>query len=279
VSRAARLVVLHAIGLIAVCVASAANAQPAPWRRWRTLDTPHFRVHVDRGLEDVGRRAAAAAEVAYAKLARELAPPRGTIDLVVSDDADYSNGFAVVSPTNRIVVFATPPIEHAGLRFNEDWLELVITHELTHVFHLDRTRGAWRVAQTLFGRAPSLFPNAYGPSWLVEGLAVYEESRLTHGGRLNDAQHRLYARAGAIEGKLFRLDELSLGTSRFPAERARTATARCSWTGSRAREATPRSDTSSMRRLHSSSLTGSIPQRSAPSAPRSARRTAHGATR
>jgi hypothetical protein len=217
VSRAVR--VSFAIGL-AVCVAlvhaAVARAQPAPYRHWQTLSTQHFDVHVARGLEREGRVAAAAAERAYAELALALAPPRGRIDLVVSDDADYSNGYAIVSPSNRIVVFATPPIEHAGLRLNESWLELVITHELTHIFHLDRTRGLWRVAQALFGRAPTLFPNSYSPSWLIEGLAVYEESRLTRGGRLNDAQHRLYARAGAIEGKLFRLDELSLGTSRFP---------------------------------------------------------------
>ena len=212
-TRAARSVV---VALAALCVASAARAQPAPYRHWRTLETTHFRVHVARGLEREGRAAAAAAERAYAALARELAPPRGRIDLVVSDDADYSNGYASVSPTNRVVVFATPPIEHAGLRFNEHWLELVVTHELAHVFHLDRTRGLWRVGQTLFGRAPMLFPNAYSPSWLVEGLAVYEESRHTRGGRLNDALHRSYVRAGAVEGRLFRLDELSLGTSRFP---------------------------------------------------------------
>jgi len=218
VSRALRVVArCAALVALAAALGSVAHAQPAPYRHWSTLSTEHFDVHASRGLEREGRIAAAAAERAYAALARELALPRGRIDLVVSDDADYSNGYAVVSPSNRIVVFATPPIEHSGLRFNEGWLELVITHELTHVFHLDRTRGVWRVAQTLFGRAPSLFPNAYSPSWLVEGLAVYEESRLTRGGRLHDAQHRLYARAGAIEGKLFRLDELSLGTSRFPA--------------------------------------------------------------
>ena len=205
-----------ALVLLVLSLAGVARAQPAPYHAWRTLATEHFDVHVARGLEREGRIAAAAAERAYAALALALAPPRGRLDLIVSDDADYSNGYAVVSPTNRIVVFATPPIEHAGLRFNEGWLELVITHELTHVFHLDRTRGLWRAAQTVFGRAPTLFPNSYSPSWLVEGLAVYEESRLTRGGRLNDALHRLYARAGAIEGKLFRLDELSLGTSRFP---------------------------------------------------------------
>ena len=217
--RRARRLIAHACAwaLLALSLAGRASAQPAPYRHWQTLRTAHFDVHVARGLEREGRAAAAAAERAYAALAKGLAPPRGRIELVLSDDADYSNGYAIVSPTNRIVIFATPPIEHAGLRFNEDWLELVIVHELTHVFHLDRARGAWRVAQTLFGRAPALFPNAYSPSWLVEGLAVYEESRLTRGGRLNDAQNRLYARAGAIEGKLFRLDQLSLGTSRFPA--------------------------------------------------------------
>ncbi|HEU4722443.1 MAG TPA: hypothetical protein VFS59_13875 [Gemmatimonadaceae bacterium] len=218
-SRAPRRLVVRTLvlALVALCAAGAAHAQPAPYRRWRTLETTHFRVHVARGLEREGRAAAAAAERAYEALGRELAVPRGRIDLVVSDDADYSNGYAIVSPTNRVVVFATPPIEHAGLRFNENWLELVIAHELAHIFHLDRTRGPWRVAQALLGRAPMLFPNAYSPAWLIEGLAVYEETRLTRGGRLADAQHRLYARAGAIEGKLFRLDELSLGSSRFPA--------------------------------------------------------------
>jgi hypothetical protein len=218
VSRALRVIARScALVVLALPLAGAARAQPAPYRHWQTLATEHFDVHAARGLEREGRIAAAAAERAYRELARDLAPPRGRVDLIVSDDADYSNGYAIVSPTNRIVIFATPPIEDVGLRFNESWLDLVITHELTHIFHLDRTRGAWRVAQALFGRGPSLFPNSYSPSWLIEGLAVYEESRLTRGGRLNDAQHRLYARAGAIEGKLFRLDELSLGTSRFPA--------------------------------------------------------------
>ncbi|MEO6529070.1 MAG: hypothetical protein ABIP93_20795 [Gemmatimonadaceae bacterium] len=196
--------------------ASTAGAQPAPWHRWRTLDTEHFRVHVEAGMEREGRVAAAAAERAYQGLSRDLATPRGRIDLVLSDDADYSNGYASVVPSNRIVVFATPPIQSPGLRLNEDWLALVITHELMHVFHLDRSRGIWGVAQRVLGRAPFLFPNAYGPSWLTEGLAVYEESRLTEGGRLKDAQHEMIARSAALEGKFPRIDELSGGTSRFP---------------------------------------------------------------
>jgi hypothetical protein len=140
--------------LLALSFAGTAHAQPAPYRHWQTLRTAHFDVHVARGLEREGRAAAAAAERAYVALSRELTQPRGRIDLVLSDDADYSNGYASVSPTNRIVIFATPPIEHAGLRFNEDWLELVIVHELTHVFHLGpRTRRMARGADAVRPRA------------------------------------------------------------------------------------------------------------------------------
>lgn len=206
----------HALAAAALLFAARSEAQPAPYHRYHTLDTPHFRVHAAAGLEREGRVAAAAAERAYAQLSRELAAPRGTIDLVVSDDADYSNGFASPLPSNRIAVFATPPVENRGLRVNEDWLEIVVTHELTHVFHLDRSRGIWASAQRVFGRAPFLFPNLYGPAWLTEGLAVYYESRLTEGGRLKGSEHRLLARASAAEHRLPRLDQLSLGSSRFP---------------------------------------------------------------
>jgi hypothetical protein len=193
-----------------------AHAQPAPFHRYRTLDTKHFHVHTTPDLEREGRVAAAAAERAYTLLASELKTPRGTIDLVVTDDADYSNGYATAWPSNRIVVFATPPIEGGGLRLNEDWLGLVITHELAHIFHLDRATGIWGVAQKIFGRGPGLFPNTYGPAWFTEGLAVYYESRFTQGGRLKDAEHVMLARTAAREHRLPQLGDLSLGSGLFP---------------------------------------------------------------
>ena len=205
--------------LAAVCAATIATttgAQPAPYHHYRTLNTQHFRITVPDGLEREGRVAGAAAEHAYGLLARELATPRGIIELVVTDDADYSNGYATTVPSNRIVVFATPPVDAGSLRLNEDWLGIVITHELTHIFHLDRVRGVWSLAQHIFGRAPALFPNSYGPSWLTEGLAVYYESRLTDGGRLKDSESRMIARAAALEHRLPSLNALSLGSRVFP---------------------------------------------------------------
>ena len=191
-------------------------AQVPPAERWQTIRTEHFRVHFSPGLEDNARRAAVSAERAYAQLAAELVEPRGPIDLVVADNVDFTNGLATPFPSNRIIVYAHPPVSVASLRFYDDWNALVITHELAHIFHLDRTGGWWRAAQRVFGRAPILFPNAYAPAWLTEGLAIHYESRLTGTGRLVGTEHRALVRASAAENSLPGLNQLSLGSSHYP---------------------------------------------------------------
>lgn len=181
-----------------VCAGRAA-AQVDPSGTWRTLHTPHFRIHFRPDDRDVARRAAREAERAYALLAAELPRPRGAVDLTLGDDIDASNGFASVAPSNRITVLLAPPADDPALQDNDDWLRLVIVHELAHIFHLDRTRGFWRVLQRVFGRAPGVFPNAYQPSWVIEGFATYYETKFTTAGRADGSFHTqlLAADAGA----------------------------------------------------------------------------------
>lgn len=193
-----------------------AGAQVVPNDQWRTLETPHFRVHFTRPLEEMARRTAANAERAFALLSKELVPPRGKIDLLVADNVDYTNGYATPFPSNRIVIYAHPPVDEVALRNYGDWSELVVTHELTHVFHLDRAKGIWRLARYAFGRHPALFPNVYMPAWVTEGLAVYYESRITGTGRLEGSEHYMVARAAAGASAFPRLGEISAATSRFP---------------------------------------------------------------
>ena len=191
-------------------------AQVKPDLDWRTLGTTHFRIHFSPGLDDLARRTAANAEFAYARLATELVPPRGPIDIVVADNVDYANGYATPYPSNRIVIYARPPVESMSLRNHVDWNLSLVTHELAHIFHLDRTRGWWRVAQSVFGRAAPFFPNTYSPSWVVEGLAVHYETRFAGGGRLSGTEFPAMARAAAIDEDLPALHELSLAAPRFP---------------------------------------------------------------
>ncbi len=184
--------------------------------KWYTIRTANFRIHFTRPLEAEARRAAVDAEQAYSNLARELVKPRGTIDLVLTDAIDASNGSASIFPSNRVVIQVRPPIDQTSLQSYRDWSKLVLQHEVAHIFHLDRTRGWWRAAQYVVGRNPFTFPNAYTPSWLSEGLAVYYESRYVDGGRLGGAYQYDIARSAARTGHVPRLDELSLARSRYP---------------------------------------------------------------
>jgi len=89
----------------AVALARAARAQGVPPNgRWLTITTRHFRVSFQAPLEHQARRAAAEAEIAYAKLARHLKTPRGTVDLVVADNVDFTQGYTTIFPTNRITI-------------------------------------------------------------------------------------------------------------------------------------------------------------------------------
>ncbi|HKT08200.1 MAG TPA: hypothetical protein VJR24_09910, partial [Gemmatimonadaceae bacterium] len=213
---ARRLALGLALGAAAAAWAPGAAAQIAPNADWRTLRTPHFYVHFTPAEEQAARRAAVDAEQAYAALAQRLHPPRGPIDLVVADNVDFSNGSTTPYPTNRILVYARPGLDVVSLRYYDDWLQLVITHELTHVFHLDRTRGWWRLAQHVFGRAPFLFPNQYEPAWITEGLAVFYESDITGSGRVDGTYERMLLTAGAMDGGPVKFDRWNLSTTRFP---------------------------------------------------------------
>jgi hypothetical protein len=187
-----------------------------PHDSWRTIATEHFRVHFTPPLEEAAQRAASQAEVAWQELSAELRPPRGVIDLVIADNVDFTNGSATPFPTNRIVIYASPPTASRSLRFYDDWTELVITHELVHIFHLDRSAGWWGVARKLFGRAPVFMPNFYTPTWVTEGLATYYESRLTSAGRVHGTHHEMIARASALANDIPPPPEWSAATARYP---------------------------------------------------------------
>jgi hypothetical protein len=177
-----------------------ASAQVDPSGNWRTLHTDHFRIHFRPSYRARAVLVAAEAERAYALLSSELHPPRGVVDVTLSDDVDTPNGFTTVFPSNRFTILLVPPVTDPALQTYDSWERLVTVHELTHVFHLDRSRGLWKTLQSVFGRVPGLFPNQYQPSWVTEGLATYYESRFTAGGRAEGSFHREVVAADAASG-------------------------------------------------------------------------------
>ena len=138
---------------------------------WRTFETEHFRVTFPEHLEALGRRSADLAERAHRELSAQfLEGPSGPIDVILTDHLDVSNGSARFWPSNRITLYARPPVDHLALAYFDDWLEQLITHELAHVFHLDYGGTLGRVFRTLLGRTPLpwSFPAVAVPGWVIE---------------------------------------------------------------------------------------------------------------
>jgi Tol biopolymer transport system component len=216
---AALLLIAAALALSSPGPASA-QALP-PDERWRSLETEHFRVTFPEGLDSLATVAAARAEQAYATLAGSLVrAPGGRIEVVLTDHADFSNGSARVAPYNRIVVFARPPVDGFALSHFDDWLEMVLVHELVHVFHLDYGGGLSTLLRTLFGRVPSrwpFFPELASPGWIIEGLATWQESAHTESGRVRGTQHEMALRAAVLEGELEDLGQMSGDSPVWPA--------------------------------------------------------------
>ncbi|MCW5634885.1 MAG: hypothetical protein KIT17_16240 [Rubrivivax sp.] len=173
-----RLALALMLGLLAGLVLPAAvRAQAAdPGPRWETASSPHFRIHYRAAQRRQAEAVARAAERAWPRVTQGLAwEPKSRIEVVLYSEIDLANGFSTPLPFNLVGVFLAPPDE-GELLDNSAWLDLLLVHELTHAVHLDKVRGAPRVLQAIFGRIAWFVPNLFNPGWMLEGLAVWEES-------------------------------------------------------------------------------------------------------
>lgn len=209
------------VAVFLACGRGPVSGQVPPDADWRTTDTEHFRITFPAPLADLAVRAGEKAEGAYRALERSFArAPEGKIELVLTDHVDLTNGFADLTPWKRITVFARPPVDGFALIYYDDWLQLVITHELAHVFHLDLTGTLGGAMRAVFGRLPAswpVFPERSLPTWAVEGLATYYESALTGSGRVQGTFHEMMLRTAILEDAFETLDEASGESPVWPA--------------------------------------------------------------
>ena len=191
--------------VIAVCVGPSQAQRVPPDEPWRTFETEHFRVTFPEHLEDLARRVAMQAEWAHARLSEQFV--RGT---------PWANRSGRHRSHRRLQRLRDPisfephrPIRR-GLRLTssllgnfDDWLELLIVHELTHIFHLDRT-GPLQ-PPLAFRTDPvhpcSASPTATMPRWVIEGIGTWYESALTGKGRVLGTYHDMVLRTAALEGR------------------------------------------------------------------------------
>ena len=107
---------------------------------WQTLETNHFNIHFHDGAKQIALKTANISE----NLLKELQPtinwiPDKKIDIIISDEVDYSNGYVMpFLPGPRMTLFVNPPDQ---LSEYQDWFYYLIKHELVHSLHLGKASG------------------------------------------------------------------------------------------------------------------------------------------
>ena len=202
--------------LLTVTVTASAATRYDPRFRFRTIATVRFDIHFHQGEEALAQRLARIAEEVATTLGPTLGPATGRVQVILVDQNDQSNGWATPLPYNTIEISAAAPAADSGIGNVDDWLRLVFTHEYVHIVHLSRAHGWIGGLRRVLGRQPLLYPNLYAPIWQIEGIATWQESAQTGGGRVPAGDFRLFLERAAAEKRLLPLDRASSRLVRWP---------------------------------------------------------------
>jgi hypothetical protein len=204
----------------AACAFVSLGSEPAraandPSILWQTIETPHFRITYESQSREIAERVADLAEDIHARLAPAVGwSPGERTELLLSDQTDSANGSASALPYNAIRLNITAPDDLSPLGDAEDWFLELVTHEYTHILHTDHMGGLPAVVNAVLGK--TLAPNQVEPRWMLEGLAVFEESSKTSGGRLRSSLWNMYMRADVLGDNVAPLDVFSNPVRRWP---------------------------------------------------------------
>lgn len=138
--------------------------------------------------------------------------PPNKINILITDQSDLPNGFAtpILNPTVNIYLSHPDP---SFISKYTNWIEYVLSHELTHIFHLTKTKPSFLSKR----RNSCLYaPSVMQPMYFLEGYAVYNESTLKNG-RLKDTNFESILRTFYLDKKIPPLDRaISYYDSEYP---------------------------------------------------------------
>lgn len=110
------------------------------------------------------------------------------------------NAFATLFPL-RLNYYYWGGVEFIEYYASQSWLFDVVSHELSHMYQMDPSKGFGKFTADVFGHTPIAiypgipmwafpYPNALQLTWILEGNAVFNESRFGSGGRLYSGEFK-----------------------------------------------------------------------------------------
>ncbi len=201
-----------------------------------TLETAHYRIAFPKKYEQMGGEILEIAEKVWPTLAKayDSYEHYETIDILITDDGDDANGFAIYN-FSRVAIFA--PHMDWVMRNRHTWLRNVVTHELAHIFTLRRAAWLSPVDQVdIYGGTYNYSDRInysfhlpwiplVAPTWYIEGIAQFEAAQ--NGNDSWDSQRDMVLRDAYLTGTLPTLDFIET----FQSDEDWTQSERCYNTG------------------------------------------------
>lgn len=204
--------------------------KPDPEKKFYTISTKHFLIHFHDGLENWAKNVASVAEEVHKRLTIEFAyQPEEKTQIVIMDNNDLVNGYALVFPYNTIFLNVGFPDLETTIGEYDDFIFNLVLHEYAHILSMDVSSGYSKALRKIFGKpipaetpTSALFflilspPNIFMPRWWHEGIATELESRHGYGGRGNRSFYQMVFRMASLEGVFPTIDEINGDIPFFP---------------------------------------------------------------
>jgi len=218
VARLAILATLLAAGAALPLAAEPAASLEPGFVGWRQARTEHF-VFVYEPRDDAAvAQIMGFCEQVYHTVTSFFHSYPKQIWVVVEGRIDEANGdFNPIPP--HLTLYLTAPSEPLSGLTSGDWLRELFTHELTHYVHLEYSRGFFASLARVFGQGMRGADSAFLPGWMIEGIAVNNETIFTHGGRGRDPFFQLQYKGLIYERRFFSLDRAAYDSAFPPQDR------------------------------------------------------------
>lgn len=152
------------------------------------------------------------------------------VTVLFTDRTDRHNGWAMAYPRASLMLIAAPPRNESFLFGPSDHRRRTIYHELTHLLLLDANYGFISRCNRIFGRvSPDLMdplsllmtvacmpPANAAPSWFMEGLAIWAETRYAGPGRGRNADVDAMFRTAVDQNRLWLSNRWHLRAPEWP---------------------------------------------------------------
>jgi len=181
----------------------------SPDAHWKTIKTKHYRIHYPAnpkgGFEPFAFEVASKIEGIHSKVAEFVGfEAKGPVNVLIQDPILEANGATIPLLNNpQLVLWKTQPDPDSGIGHYDNWVDLLVTHELVHLHHLMRPKNGQNSKRYWFNPYSMIGPiTLKAPRLILEGYATLLEGRITGSGRPHSAYRSAVIRQWAISGKL-----------------------------------------------------------------------------